>query len=64
MVLALIVVILLSATYAIASRQVDSEASEVASGEQAEAPVASTVAETVEVVRPVLKASRRKISLP
>lgn len=57
MVLALIVVILLSATYAIASRQVDSEAGEVASGEQDEAPVASTVAETVEVVRPVLKAS-------
>ena len=57
MVLALIVVILLSATYAIAGRQVDSEAGEAASGEQAVAPAAPNVAETVEVVRPVLKAS-------
>jgi hypothetical protein len=58
-VLALIVVVALSATYALASRSNNKDQkSESASEEQAAAaPAAAPVADSVEVVRPVLKAS-------
>lgn len=56
--LALIVVVFLSATYAIASRTTKSDEPEPApQGQEAPAPAAAPVADTVEVVRPVLKAS-------
>lgn len=55
--LALIVVVALSATY-VASRTANSEEPEAVPGQQAAAaPVAAPVADSVEVVRPVLKAS-------
>jgi len=57
-VLALIVVVCISATFAIASKTTKSDELEAAPEQQAAvAPAAAPVADTIEVVRPVLKAS-------